>query len=183
MQTLIDLCITNFPDKITASGTFSLGISDHSLVYLVRKSSYPKWQINKPVIRRDFKQFKEANFLYDLNELNFDEASHCENPNEMWYNWANKLTLVINKHAPFKKKRLGKKKSPWITPEVVSKMRQRDSLKKKFDITKDEHIWNQYKKLVTKPTISLSNQNVTILHLILKLQVTTLKKLGSLLTN
>ena len=79
-QTLIDLCITNFPDKITASGTFSLGISDHSLVYLVRKSSYPKWQINKPVIRRDFKQFKEANFLYDLNELNFDEASHCENP-------------------------------------------------------------------------------------------------------
>ena len=26
------------------------------------------------------------------------------------------------------------------------KMRQRDSLKKKFDITKDEHIWNQYKK-------------------------------------
>ena len=96
--------------------------------------------------RRDFKQFKEANFLYDLNELNFDEASHCENPNEMWYNWANKLTLVINKHAPFKKKRLGKKKSPWITPEVVSKMRQRDSLKKKFDITKDEHIWNQYKK-------------------------------------
>ena len=41
-QTLIDLCITNSPDKITASGTLSLGISDHSLVYLVRKSSYPK---------------------------------------------------------------------------------------------------------------------------------------------
>ena len=41
-QTLIDLCITNSTDKITASGTLSLGISDHSLVYLVRKSSYPK---------------------------------------------------------------------------------------------------------------------------------------------
>ena len=40
-QTLIDLCITNSPDKITASGTLSLGISDHSLVYLVQKSSYP----------------------------------------------------------------------------------------------------------------------------------------------
>ena len=37
-QTLIDLCITNSPDKIT-----SLGISDHSPVYLVRKSNYPKW--------------------------------------------------------------------------------------------------------------------------------------------
>ena len=26
-------------------------------------------------------------------------------------------------------------------------MRQRDSLKKKFETTKDEHIWNQYKKV------------------------------------
>ena len=41
LQTLIDLCITNSPDKMTASGTLSLGISDHSLVYLVRKSNYP----------------------------------------------------------------------------------------------------------------------------------------------
>ena len=50
-------------------------------------------------------------------------------------------------HLLIKKKRLGKKKSPWITPEVISKMRQRDSLKKKFDITKHEHIWSQYKKV------------------------------------
>ena len=42
-ENLIDLCITNSPDKITASGTLSAGIRDHSLVYLVRKSSYPKW--------------------------------------------------------------------------------------------------------------------------------------------
>ena len=39
-QSLIDLCITNTPDKITASGVQSLGISDHSLVYLVRKSTW-----------------------------------------------------------------------------------------------------------------------------------------------
>ena len=65
----------------------------------------------------------------------------------MWQNWVTKFMSVINKHAPLKKKRLGKKKSPWITPEVISKMRQRDSLKKKFDITKHEHIWSQYKKV------------------------------------
>ena len=85
--------------------------------------------------------------MRDLNLINFDEACHFDNPNEMWQNWVTKFISVINKHAPLKKKRLGKKKSPWITPEVISKMRQRDSLKKKFDITKHEHIWSQYKKV------------------------------------
>ena len=92
-QTLSDLCIMNSPDKITASGTLSFGISDHSLVYIyiVRKSNY-KWQVNKPVIRRDFKQFKEANFLCDLNEINFDEAFHFENPNDIWQNWVTSVS-------------------------------------------------------------------------------------------
>ena len=85
--------------------------------------------------------------MRDLNLINFDEACHFDNPNEMWQNWVTKFMSIINKHAPLKKKRLGKKKSPWITPEVISKMRQRDSLKKKFDITKHEHIWSQYKKV------------------------------------
>jgi exonuclease III len=31
-QTLIDLCITNYPEKVASSGVLSLGISDHSLV-------------------------------------------------------------------------------------------------------------------------------------------------------
>ena len=33
---------------------------------------------------------------------------------------------VIDKHAPLKKKRIGKRKSPWITSHVVQKIRERD---------------------------------------------------------
>ena len=44
-QSLIDLCITNTPDKIVRSGVMPLGISDHSLVYLIRKTHFtiPAW--------------------------------------------------------------------------------------------------------------------------------------------
>ena len=109
-QTLIKLCITNSPDKITASATLSLGISDHLLVYLVRKSSYPKWQgNNKPTIRRDFKYFKEADFMRDLNLINSDKVFPFFKPNEIWQNWVTKFTSVINKHAPLEKKRLRKR--------------------------------------------------------------------------
>ena len=39
-QSLIDLCLTNTPDKIVRSGVVPLGNSDHSLVYLIRKTHY-----------------------------------------------------------------------------------------------------------------------------------------------
>ena len=58
--------------------------------------------------------------MRDLNLMNFDEAFHFDSPNEMWQKWVTYFLSVINKHAPLKKKRLGKKKSPWITPEVIS---------------------------------------------------------------
>ena len=105
--------------------------------------------------------------MRDLNLINFDEVSHFDNPNEMWQNWVTKFMSVINKHAPLKKKRLGKKKSPWITPEVISKMRQRDSLKKKFDITNMNIFGVNTKKLGMKPTISLNNQSEAISYLML----------------
>ena len=43
-KTLIDLCITNSPEKVTNSGVIHLGISDHSLVFFVTQDSIlPYW--------------------------------------------------------------------------------------------------------------------------------------------
>ena len=39
-STLIDLCITNSPLKITNSGVVELAIIDHALVYMTRKVHY-----------------------------------------------------------------------------------------------------------------------------------------------
>ena len=39
-QSLIDICKTNTPYKIVASGVMTLDISDHFLVYLVGKAHY-----------------------------------------------------------------------------------------------------------------------------------------------
>ena len=36
-QTLIDVIITNTPTKIMTSGVLHVGMSDHSLVYAIRK--------------------------------------------------------------------------------------------------------------------------------------------------
>ena len=41
-NTLIDLCITNSPEKVTKSGVIHLGINHHSLVFLTRKAHYDR---------------------------------------------------------------------------------------------------------------------------------------------
>ena len=59
--------------------------------------------------------------------------------------WLTNFTQILDKHANFKKKRIGKKKSPWITPNVVQKMRARDYLKKQYDKNRNNELGKQYK--------------------------------------
>ena len=63
----------------------------------------------------------------------------------MWSDWLTKFSGVLNKHAPFRKKRTRIKKSPWINSVLIKKMRESDTLKKQFGRTHDEQIWSQYK--------------------------------------
>ena len=58
--TTIDLILTDMVDII------HLGISDHSLIYAVRKFAVPK---TRPIIKevRNFKHFVEVDFINDLN--------------------------------------------------------------------------------------------------------------------
>ena len=145
-RTLIDLCITNSPDKVKASDVLSIGISDHSLVYLIRKTSYHKASVDASVEKRNFKNFNERAYLNDLNNLNWQKVCQHNDSNDMWADWLNLLMPVIDKHAPLKRKRIGTRKSRWITPYVVQKIRLRDFLKRKFDVTSDNEIWFQFKK-------------------------------------
>jgi hypothetical protein len=41
---------------------------------------------------------------------------------------------------------IGKKRSTWITPNILQQMRSRDYFKNKFETTKDISTWNLYKK-------------------------------------
>jgi len=57
--TLIDLCITNSLEKVRNSGVVHLGISDHSLVFLTRKTQHHR---NGPRVieTRQFKHFNRV---------------------------------------------------------------------------------------------------------------------------
>jgi hypothetical protein len=70
-STLIDLILTNRPENILSTGVIHLGISDHSLIYAVRKFKVPR---SSPTIKevRDFKHFSIDEFRADLLQAPWD---------------------------------------------------------------------------------------------------------------
>jgi hypothetical protein len=49
----------------------------------------------------------------------------------MWRVWVDMLMNVVNKHAPIRETRIGKKRSPRITPNILQQMLSRDYFRKK----------------------------------------------------
>ena len=65
---LIDHIVTNMPEKISDSGVIHTGISDHSLVFAIRKIYIVTKQENTLEIR-NMKNFDEGKFIEELLKL------------------------------------------------------------------------------------------------------------------
>ena len=66
-SSLIDLCLTNILTTVVDSGVTHLSISDHSLIYVVRKAHYVQTDA-KIIEARTMRNFNSENFLNDLNQ-------------------------------------------------------------------------------------------------------------------
>lgn len=128
-KSLIDLCITNTPDKIVHSDVLQLGIIDHSLVYVTRKTRYVRCGTKKIIEKRSFKNFNKTNFVNDLRNKEWNKIALLTDPNEMWTQWKALFVSCLDKHAPLRHKIIGNKCSHWINNDLIRKMHKRDFLK------------------------------------------------------
>ena len=144
-KSLIDLCITNSPEKVSNFGVVHVGISDHSLVFMTRKANYDR-NGSRTIEMRQFKNFQKEKFLNDLEQMPWRNVSSHSDPNDMWQEWKILFVSCMDKHAPLESKRIRNKRSPWITGELLLRMRRRDVLKKKAISTNDHAMWQQFKR-------------------------------------
>ena len=141
---LIDLCTTNTPTKVVKFGVVHLAISDHALIYMTYKVQHER--AGTIIIKtRQMKNFHKASFLRDLQEKAWSDVETLNDPNDMWSIWKEMLMQAIDKHAPLKTKRAGKKKSPWIIDHLRHEMHRRDFLKNKAVLGGSPLAWDQYK--------------------------------------
>ena len=156
-QTLIDNIysnLLNFSDGI--SGNLTVAISDHLAQFLIIPIEISKQSERFNCFTRDTKNFDRDNFIPDMLDVNWDDLIQVEkdNPNLSFNCFEDKLMKIIDSYMPLKKltKREVKLKSkPWITKGILTSIKQRDKLYKKFIKAKDNALkinyHSQYKNM------------------------------------
>ena len=152
--TLIDLLFTNDTRNIAQSGVIHIGLSDHSLIYVVRKFSIPKRrQVIKQV--RNLKHFSEKDFISDLQNIPWHEIESLKDPNLAWKKWEYNFNQVLNRHAPFTYKRTRSFSLPWLNSSIKKNMYVRDYHKKQFIKHKSQYHWKLYQTARNKINIEI----------------------------
>ena len=102
-MSLIDVILSSHPERYAICGNLHLGVSDHDLVYAVRKN-----KLSRPKAReieyRSMRQFNKDEFLDDLRNVPWGTAYIYEDVDDLLHHWAKLYNEVLDKHTPLKKK-------------------------------------------------------------------------------
>ena len=143
--TLIDLIITNI-EHCSASGTIDLHISDHVPVYLIKK---------KVNLHRTSVPFKGRSYIGYTKELLCDNLTNeiktkfrnTQDPNECWELMEQFLTKFLDKFCPIKSFRTKENTPAWISHDIITLSKDRDSAWVRAKLSGREEDWAQAKQL------------------------------------
>ena len=127
--TIIDLFLTKSKEIFTFSGVCHIGISDHSLIYGVRKFCIPKGK-QKIVKSRQLRSFDANSFHAYLNLATWHLFHLEDNPNRAWEIWSRLFLAICDFIASKRKRKVRNNFAPWLTPEIKRLMFERDKLKR-----------------------------------------------------
>ena len=148
-QTIIDLIFVSRPELVVSSGVHSLGLSDHSLIYVVRKHK----QIKIPprtVKSRCFKKFSDESFISNVQKIDWDQITYIDDVNAALYKWQSLFTGVCDSQAPFREKRIKGHLPEWVNYEFLKLSKDRDYYYAKAHKSNEQVYWNMAKTLRNK---------------------------------
>ena len=144
-ETLIDHLLSNEPKNMVGTGVIKTCISDHYLIYGVRKFQTIKAE-PKYIESRNVKRFNAQLFISDLQNAQWDLIEEYQDPNDMVHAWESIFIKILDIHAPLKQSSVRNKPSPWLTPDIKKLMHKRDYLKEKSISNKSHTAFKAYKR-------------------------------------
>ena len=118
-STIIDHIATSCTSNIIESGVYEVSMSDHYMVYCIRKFNGAIARDHKIIKTRKMKNFNQDTFLSDISSICWEHiVSKTDNVNYSVCEWTNLFSLIIEKHAPLSRIRVSEKCSPWINEEL-----------------------------------------------------------------
>ncbi|CAL8083510.1 unnamed protein product [Orchesella dallaii] len=171
-MTLIDNIITNKPNLNIACGVVTCTISDHDLIYTVRKKPRNIRSKVKTVTTRTFKNTDFNKLREMIKTAPWWILKYCNSASEKYNIYEKTLTHILNIHAPLKTFRVKASKKPWMNTKFEYASRKVNKMKRKCKQSHDPDEWTRFKHSRNQAT-----------HLKLKLKSEAIKKLCSESTN
>ena len=156
-STLIDHHGTNSTEKIARAGVIHIGISDHSLIYAIRKTNpTTKTGTNIRTIKfRNMKRFDQQQFIADLLGQPWGRVVLQKDTNSMWSCCKEMFLEILNKHAPIQNERTRSFNVTWLTKEIKELIHNRVKLKRKAVVANQDEDWQNYKSFRNKVNIAM----------------------------
>ena len=94
------------------------GLSDHEICYLQLRL-YSRKDRGTNFKTRSLKHFNLPQYLHDLKGIDWGFIERWDDMDKIWEKWLKELTTVLDKHAPIRIIKPGRKSNnPWITKEI-----------------------------------------------------------------
>ena len=144
--TLIDHIATSNASNIVNSGVHKTSLSDHYLIYCVRKFRGASKKQHKLISTRQMKNFDQTRFVNDLLEVDWEGiVQNTDDIDVVINNWTSIFSLILEKHAPIRERRVSENFCPWLTSDFKVLCKARDKLKKQAIRSKYEVLMQSYR--------------------------------------
>ena len=150
-SSIIDHIATTCARNIIKYGVHEVSMSDHYMVYCIRKFNGAVEKGHKVIKTRKMKNCNEQAFLSDVAGINWEQMlTETDDINVLVNHWTSTFSLIIDKHAPLCEMRVSEKYCPWIDRDLRDLMRTRDKLKKSAVKSKSAPLLDSYRHVRNK---------------------------------
>ena len=125
---------------IHESGNITLNISDHDLVYTIRKKEKPE-KTKMTFYGRSYRNYDVNIFQETLINQNWDAFYLIEEVNEAWSFLHEAIQNAIDAMCPLKNIKIKKKKDPWISNELLEFVNDKNDLLQIAKTTQSDEDW------------------------------------------
>ena len=101
-STILDHVLASFPDRISQSCVIDVGISDHQLIYCIRKTAKIKSYLHKQITFHSLKNYSPGIYEEALRKLSFLDYELFDDIDKACENFIQKVMVVVDHLAPIK---------------------------------------------------------------------------------
>ena len=154
-STCIDLCFSN-TNMLAKAIVCDVAISDHELILVTRKKG-PTVKVKCAFYGRSYRNFDKTQFKNKLSEYNWDNLQDINNVDRKWAYLHKTISDILDEMCPIKKFKINKIKQPWITPQLLELIKDKDFKLAKAKRSKLPADWMEARKIRNFCTKRLRN--------------------------